>query len=101
MLVGAHVRYAPVVACVCARCRTLMGCAGIGLESCFSRVPPSALPIVLARLSPGADLHATGSRLMRAGDSPALVRVDSTAFRPAVLGSVTPAQRGRGLGCSN
>ena len=83
----------------CVRCRTLIGRAVIGLESCFSRVLPSALPNVRARLSPGADLRATGSRLMRAGDVPAPVRVASTTFRPAVLGSGAPAWGGvSGLG---
>ena len=53
---GAHVRYAPVVASVCVRCRPLIGCAGIGLESCFSRVLQSALP----KVAPGAGLDATG-----------------------------------------
>lgn len=52
-----------------------------------------------ARRSPGASFHATGSRLMRAGDAPAPARVASTTFRLAVLGSVAPAWGGvSGLG---
>lgn len=34
----------------CVRCRTLIGRAVIGLESCFSRVLPSALPRVVASM---------------------------------------------------
>lgn len=52
-----------------------------------------------ARLSPAASFPATGSRLMRAGDVPAPVRVASTTFRPAVLWSGAPAWGGvSGLG---